>query len=277
MTDAFLETTVLTDYLLKKDGSEIEAETTLAKYSTVHLPQFAWKEFKRGPLSNFRWAHNKLAETKSFSTTIAALQRMSRSPRGYLTSTAIQAIHTGFSDLFKGVSLQQLAQTYGDQADMDVVQADAMRIVLKKTIYSAWQKRTSLFGGPTAPLSCYPDAELKMQKSRIETDPRDCPKGSACCLQQSLAGRKKDVAAVKDALPTDTRLETSKRYRVLRQLEKRSTSVMGPAECRSFGDAYFALFCPANAVIITTNSRDIVPMASSLGVLVDSPDKPPHE
>ena len=89
MTDAFVETTVLTNLLLKKDGSKTAAEVAIAKYASAIVHQFAWKEFKRGPLNHFIWAFNKLADTRSFVDTLAALQRMSMSPRKYLPATAI--------------------------------------------------------------------------------------------------------------------------------------------------------------------------------------------
>ena len=40
---------------------------------------------------------------------------------------------------------------------------------------------------------------------------------------------------------------------------------MTPADCQRFGDAYFVLFCP-RATIITTNTRDLKPIADALGV-----------
>jgi hypothetical protein len=46
---------------------------------------------------------------------------------------------------------------------------------------------------------------------------------------------------------------------------------MGSKECRVFGDAYFVLFCPSNAVILTTNLRDIDPMAIALGLMARRP------
>jgi hypothetical protein len=35
--------------------------------------------------------------------------------------------------------------------------------------------------------------------------------------------------------------------------------------------AYFVLFCPARAAIVTTNVRDIQPMADTLGIEVETP------
>lgn len=271
MTDAFVETTVLTDLLLKKDGSEKAAETAIAKYAGAIVHQFAWKEFKRGPLKNFVWALNKLADTGSFVETLAALQRMSMSPRKYLTATAIQALHTGFKAMFASPTLGALQNQYGAKADPDRLHADALRLELKRTVLNSWSKRHSLYGGQQELLDCYPDADLVERGARLEIDPRDCPRGTDCCLRARLSNKRKEVGKAKDALPDDGRKETRERYKVLRQLEKHHSSPMNPADCQRFGDAYFVLFCPGDAELLTTNVRDIQPMADALKVTFVKP------
>jgi hypothetical protein len=270
MTDAFVETTVLTDYLLKRDGSEKRAAAALGQYERKIIPQFAWKEFKRGPLKNFVWAHNKLADTKSFLNTMAALQRMSRSPQRYLTSTAIQALHSAFAALFD--NRKQLQKAYADEANPDAIHADILRLELKRAIYTSWNNRRNLFGGPYHMLSCYPDAPVSEAQGRIQIEPRDCPKHIECCLKAALVLRRKDLGAVRAALRRDMdRQEVARRGKIIRQIEKHPTSLMTTDDCRSFGDAYFVLFCPGSAVIVTTNLRDIEPMAGVLGVTARKP------
>lgn len=270
MTQAFLETTVLTDYLLKRDGSEKQAAKALEGHERTIIPQFAWKEFKRGPLKNFVWAHNKLADTKSFLNTLAALQRMSRSPRRYLTSTAIQAFHSAFSVLFDDP--QRLQEDYGDTANLDKLHADFIRLELKRTIFTSWNSRHTLFGGPYHILGCYPDAEIFEEQGRIELDPKDCPKGIECCLKGALTSKREKLGSVRKAIKDGSdRKEVVRRSKVIRQIEKHPASLMSNDDCREFGDAYFVMFCPNDAVIITTNLRDIEPMANALGIEVQKP------
>lgn len=271
MTTAILETTVLTDYLLKKDGSEKVARSATKRFSEVLVPQFAWKEFKRGPLSTFIWMHNKLQDTASFAVSLAALQKMSRTPRRYFTSTAIQALHTAFVKGFDGTTLKDLQTKYGAKANPDAVHADVLRLELKRTIYSSWPKRERLLNGVHHRLSCYPDAQFVDQDGRIEAKPDECPKSTDCCLKSQLATRRKDVALARAHLPKDGRQETSKRFRVLRQIEKHQGRIMTPKDCRDFGDAYFVLFCPEGATVLTNNEKDIQPMAKGLGVHVERP------
>jgi hypothetical protein len=265
MADAFIETTVLTDFLLKRDGSETAAAIAFERFENKFVSQFAWKEFKRGPLKNFVWAHNKLADTRSLLATLAALQRLSRSLQRYLTSTAIQAVHTAFAGLFANPT--ELTQRYGAKANLDAIHADAMRLELKRMIFSAWNRRTALFGGPFHLLSCYPDAPLTEVSKTIKVDPRDCPKGIECCLKNALVQRKRDLSIVREVLKANSdRQEIARRGKVIRQLEKHPTSLMEPRDCQSLGDAYFVFFCPQGCKILTTNLRDIQPMASRLHV-----------
>jgi hypothetical protein len=271
MATAFLETTVLTDCLLKKDGSEKAARAAIRRFAEVLVPQFAWKEFKRGPLHTFAWMHNKLLDTGSFSVSLNALQKISRTPRRYFTSTIIQSLHTAFVKGFDGTTIKDLQSRYGSKANLDTVHADILRLELKKAIYSSWPRREKFLGGIYHRLTCYPDAQLVNQDGRIETRPDDCASGSDCCLKGQLATRRKDVALARARLPKDGRPETSKRFRVLRQIEKHQGRTMTPKDCRDFGDAYFVLFCPKGATILTTNRRDIQPMADGLRVTVESP------
>lgn len=272
MTTAFIETTVLVDYLLKKDGSQNEAAAAFAKHAKQAVPQFSWKELKRGPLKNFVWAHNKLADTKSFLASMAALQRLSRSPHRYLTSTAIQAIHTAFADLFS--DLPALQRIHNEKAELNRLLADALRLELRHVITRAWKARNTLFGGPQQKLSCYPDAPIQEKQGLLIVEPRDCPRGLECCLKAALLARRDDLNAARAALKAHTdRKEVAVRGRILRQLEKHPASLMTRDECRGFGDAYFVFFCPDDGVVITTNVRDIEPMAKALGVQFEAPER----
>lgn len=272
MSHGFVETTVLTDFLLKRDGSEKAAANSFKRFSQVSVPQYAWKEFKRGPLANFLWAYNKLSETGSFTASLAALQRMSRSPKRYLTSTAIQAFHSAFVSFFDSATLHSLGKQYGAKADLDALHADFLRFEIKAAIVKSWGRRHAILGGPVHILECYPDAEIRETTARIEIEPRDCPRSASCCLKTELRTRARDVAAVRASLRSiPRRKEITSRSDVLRHIEKHKSASMTYKDCRHFGDAYFVLFCPTGATILTTNQRDIEPMAKALGIQLERP------
>src|SRR5690606_432649 len=108
MKAAFVDTTVLTDALLKTGGVANAARESLKRFERTELPVYAIKEFKAGPLKNFVWMHNKLVETRSFSGALKKLHAMSRTPRRYTTSTAIEALQEA-SELVLANSDGQLA------------------------------------------------------------------------------------------------------------------------------------------------------------------------
>jgi hypothetical protein len=147
-----------------------------------------------------------------------------------------------------------------------------VRLELKRAILRSWNRRGSLFGGPYHILSCYPDAAILEAKGRLEVQPCDCASQGECALKPVIGRRRRDLASIRNAIKKEaSRPEVAKRIKVPRQLEKHFSSLMGSKECRVFGDAYFVLFCPSNAVILTTNLRDIDPMAIALGLMARRP------
>ncbi|MBK9769145.1 MAG: hypothetical protein IPP63_20305 [Chloracidobacterium sp.] len=65
--------------------------------------------------------------------------------------------------------------------------------------------------------------------------------------------------------------ENPPRQRVLHDLAVRKNFKMKDKDCKNLGDAVFALFCPADADILTTNISDHRPLAEALGKTAVSP------
>jgi hypothetical protein len=89
---AFVETSVLTDALLKPGVRSSAAISAINGFDESLLPVYAIKEFKAGPLRKFCWFHAKLSTTKSFSRSVEQLRRMASTPQRYFTSTALEAL-----------------------------------------------------------------------------------------------------------------------------------------------------------------------------------------
>ena len=264
MTKCFVDTTVLTDLLLKKDGSEARAEACLSRYSVQIFPEYAWKEFKRGPLSAFRWAYEKLSDTRSFAKALLMLQSISRGPKRNFISTAIQALHTAQNDFAK-FDLQSLSAKYGKRANIDSVQADWYRLELKKAILGSWQKQRQL--GCDDQLACYSnEPPVHNSKGEIKLDPLDC-RTEDCCLRSRLSNRQGDLHLLAAGLLKcdQNKKEIISRTAVVNQLVNRPEKAISRKQCAQFGDAYFALFCPSGADILSTNLVDMQPIGSALG------------
>jgi hypothetical protein len=172
MSKAFVDTTVLTDSLLKDGAIAKIAKDGLKRFDITELPVYAIKEFKSGPLKNFKWFHNKLALVGSFEQALGALHAMSLTPQRYTTATAIEALRTG-AERLKNTNLGSLVRTYGARASIDKVLCDQYRLTLKMKILKAWKYRRHLTTAVVFPLSCYeevgPSDELggKIEMGRL--------------------------------------------------------------------------------------------------------------
>ena len=76
---AIVDTTVLTDALLKPDPQGNRARESLKRYSPTLLPTYGIKEFKAGPLHYYVWLHNKAVEASTYADVIDAITAVGRS------------------------------------------------------------------------------------------------------------------------------------------------------------------------------------------------------
>src|SRR5687768_11510927 len=92
MSNAFLDTTVLVNLLLKPQHDGIDCKRALAGFPAVETPAYALKEMQLGALRGFVWAHNALKTEGSFTRTLGRAHGLSRSLQRNLTSTSLEAL-----------------------------------------------------------------------------------------------------------------------------------------------------------------------------------------
>lgn len=267
-TKAFVDTTVLADALVHPGEAGKKAKTALKAYDVVQVPAYAIKELKAGVLYNLSWMHNQFLAKRSFSNGMERLHAMSRTPRTYTTSTAIEAIWAATRQLTP--TAEGIADKYGPKAKPDSYLAEEFRIAIKLLVLRAWDRRRRL-GVGVCPLPCYEEVKPYVDRlGRLLVEPTTCL--TSCAMQGELHGRADDVKKVRDALikAGRNRPEDNRRAKALKVVMlKRET--IGNATCRALGDAVFALYAPADAVILTTNQRDHEPLAKALGKRVATP------
>jgi hypothetical protein len=263
LTEAFVDTTVVVDALLKSGAIARSARAALKRYDRTLLPFYALKEFKAGALSTYIWAHNKLAVHGSIPLVLKAIQSRGRQP--YAVQTALEALQVAWPTS----SLGSLVEKHGPIASFDQVSAASCRLHLATKIRRAWSQRRKLTSEVVDPLACYVDAELTENGGLLEGSP-SC-KGP-CCLPARLRERLGDLERLRAALGRagSTRREDQRRSDVLKTIIQRPAAPVNTSACRAFGDAYFALFAPPSAVILTTNVRDHTILAGALGKSVES-------
>ena len=265
MSDAYLETTILTDLLLKpKTRKQARAKLALRRYDSTILPVYAIKEWKAGPLDHYAWVHDKLRITKSLAATLRAISEL---PNYYRKPTATDAIAAAGT-------VQEAKQTkWQGLGDTEEARADSYRLALAKLIIGSWRKRRKLTTRVIQDLDCYIEAEPEISKDGLlDLKPTRCEPDRECSLAAQLKADRKTLESLRGAIPEDSgRREDQNRRKALKQLIKHPNIVLDQETCRSLGDAIFAFFCPARAVILTTNLRDHAPLAEAIGKKAESP------
>lgn len=271
MNKAYVDTTILTDALLKPGLSGKTAKAALRRFEVTELPVYAIKEFKAGPLKNFKWMHNKLVSLRSFTKALNALQRMSLTPKRYTTATALEAL-TGASSSIGQQTPSDLVAKYGSEATLDSIQCDEYRLAIKVAIFKAWTRRKRLTTHVIQPLACYDEVSPFEERGLIVIEPTSCKANPECCLAKDLKRHPETLRKLEAAVKLQpTNRERVRRYQALHDLVRKPKQPMTEDTCRNLGDAIFAFFAPEDAVILTTNVRDHRDLAEAVGKKVESP------
>ncbi|MDX6404787.1 MAG: hypothetical protein QOH70_2242 [Blastocatellia bacterium] len=269
MSKAFVDTTVFTDAIIKGPPYNKAARDSLKRYTETHLPTYAIKEFKAGPLSHHAWLHNKFATLKSFHKTLNALHGMAMSPRKYRTATALEALRDA-AKATGTVSSKTLIAKYGARAGEDSVLSDKYRLAIRYRIFRAWKIRRTTTSRVVLPIPCYKEIAPYEERGLIEITPTKCDV-TECSLASALKNNPKDLEKLKDSIGSPTNQEQQRRYQALRQLIRKPKEAMTEKMCRALGDAVFVFFAPDDSVILTTNTKDHEPLARALGKTVETP------
>jgi hypothetical protein len=262
VTKAFVDTTVLTDALLKPGPIARNAKNALGRYSETILPVFAIKEFKGGPLNYEIWLHNKLVSTQSLAKTFMAIAALvGHQPNRARTSLeSLAGILAG-----KPVSL---VRDSGSDRDL----ADVYRLALAKLIIQAWRKRRRITSSVQIELTCFAETSpvIEPHTRMFSNRPTVCRLlGAECCLAEGYRARTDDLRSILSAVGSGDRREDVRRRQVLHKLINTPKRTFDDRDCRGMGDAFFAFHSPEDFVILTTNVKDHGPLAGSLGKAVE--------
>jgi hypothetical protein len=265
MNDAYIETTVLTDILLKRGSPKYQRATTaLKRYKDTLLPVYSIKEWKAGPLDTFAYLHDKLVITKSYSATLNAISAVGGMT--YMKSTAMEALAAA------AAILKASPQRYAGLGGHDDEMADSFRLALASLIVRSWRKHRKIATRVVDELPCYVEVAPRVgQDGRFILAPKECDRNQECSLAPRLRSQPKLLEALLEAIPNPGRREDQKRRQALKRLIKHPNQIVDREMCRDLGDAIFAFFCPNTAIILTTNLRDHGPLAQAVGKKAEKP------
>lgn len=271
MAKAYVETTVLTDALLKPGMRAAAARSAIKEFDESYLPVYSIKEMKAGPLRYYVWLHGKLATTGSWEKTLTQLRRMASTPRSYWVRTAVEALEAATHKERK-TTLQDLVKKYGGAATDDETRCARYRYSLRSIIMRGWRQRRSVTSAVVQELACYPETNITEERGLIELGETKCQPNDECCLAEALKENPEALKALRKAVEAQpVKPENTKRAQTLRELIRLPKEKLTARQCRQLGDAMFAFFCPHDAVILTTNMRDLGPLAEALGKKTQAP------
>ncbi len=268
---AYLETTILADLLLKPGtAKEARAKALVGDYQETLLPVYSIKEMKAGALERYANVHAKLVQTGSLRDTLKALSAYSSQDRRKAT---------GLEALTAAAQLEStIPPSFTPNPALDEELADRYRLALASLIVRSWRKRRRIATRTVEELDCYTEAAPRIAENGLfDLKPQLCNAESGCSLAAALKARPEVLKALRDSIPQDSNRDEDKRRRkALKQLISHPGGRLERESCRDLGDAIFAFFCPAEAEIVTTNLRDLKPLAQAVGKVAKAPKRLPR-
>jgi len=253
MSKAFVDTTVLTDALLKTGDVSKRAISAIRGFDYSETPVYALKEFAGGPLRYWIWAHNKLVKTRSLSKALLEISALVRTPQKYAPSSMLEAL----SIAIRGKP---------PSAGADDILADRYAYAIRIDILAAWKRRRKLTTSVTYPIACYEESPPELDGDGLFALKIPCSRERQCALRAHLVRQNTGLQKIRDVLlGQSNKPENAKRLRVVKELIRNPKRDIDWKQCRHLGDAVFALLAPPDCVILTTNLKDHLPLAEALG------------
>ena len=215
----------------------------------------------------YAYFHEKLVQTKSLSRTIRVINSLPPQYHAYRKSSSYEALAVA-------VHLSSRNRPSGSRfsSSDDEELADRYRLAIAGLLLRSWGKRRKLTTEIVQDLDCYTESAPVLGKDGIfDLSPVSCDT-QECSLADELRSSPKLLTKMADAIPTgSTRREDVQRRQVLRDLVRTKHYQLTPERCRALGDAVFAFFAPADSNVLTTNKKDLGPLAEALGKTVLGP------
>ena len=172
----------------------------------------------------------------------------------------------------RSATLGSLEQKYGTIAEDDRVTCDRTRLALALIIKRAWRQRRQLTSRVVDELDCFVEGDLKEERGLFDIGDTKCSPENECALAARLRQDLRSIEAMQEAVrAAPEKSENVRRLQALTDLLRLPKQKLMQKQCRYLGDAVFAFFCPPDAIILTTNERDLRPLAEALGKKVQTP------
>jgi hypothetical protein len=270
VTSSFLDTTILVDLSRTEEPARSNSQRFVNDHQPSQVPFYASKEMLAGPVNYVCIAHNALLASENHMEAYVAVER--RFPfavRARQSTTAVL-----ISDLRSLFAPNQAA------APSDLKREGLQAIALKAT--QMWRRANKPNGvAHVQSLACFNSGELSFAAGGEIRGPNDsfgCDAKERCAAAAYIHDDQVSLTQLIDALhprqlddAAQAKAENSSRRRALTLLKKNGAKLFDKRRCRNLGDAYFAVMCPKQSVLGTTNLVDFEPLCKALGKKFSKP------
>jgi len=273
-SSAYVDTTILTDALLKWDTARDAALEALQLYTETLLPDYAVREFQAGPLCNYVYAHNCFADKRTLDDVHAKVAALGPNPQRNKFLTALGAL--------SGARLATLVEYERIIEEREMAWMDGERFRLRfirthlaNKIFDAVAGIDTICTKRTHPLPCLEKVQIEQDGEELRATGKrmDRAKSAECGLTAHL--RQQADALTKILEATEEQNAAKPKPELLRRADALRAVLEGGdvprASCRGLGDAVFAALAPDGSTILTTNEQDHRPLADRVGKLVAAP------
>lgn len=265
---AYVDTTIVTDALLKWQTVQAEAIAALKRFDETLLPEYAIREFQAGPLQNYVYTHNCFVGASSLDEVRDKVDALAPTPQRNKFRTAVAALQgtriAAVREYERIIGTRQLNWHDGERFRLNFIRSH-----IANKIFDAVRDLQTVCTRRTDTLSCLEPVQLEEDcgKLRASGGRMDCAKKATCGLTTLLRGQEKALRKVL-AATVQQNLDAPK-PELQRRIAAISSILEGSgverARCRGLGDAVFAVLAPEGTTILTTNVNDHRPLAECLG------------
>jgi len=264
LSRSFLDTTILKSLADARDPANSTCEAFVLGNQPAEVPYYAARELLTGVVRYMCDAHNVLHAASSYGEAMLAL--LARPPaEGRKREAKLKLLAECLAEIFKG----------DDAARPNDVKREALQHLAIRAA-QLWNRGRRLKRvDHIQSLACFNDGKLSRGPAGELLGPNDsfnCHRSKRCAAAEYLADNEAALSKVIEALhpknlpePLRGKKENSQRRKALKELREHGAQRFDKGLCRAIGDAYFALMCPAGAVVVTTNTVDHVILCKAVG------------
>ncbi len=260
----FIETTIMTDYLLKDKN---KVNNVLYNYNRKITSNYVRMEFKKTPLNYLIYLHNKAVSCKNITEVHEAINKLSSNYHKYRLLSTLENVTNFYKNVFEKRPSEIIIEC-GNMTLNEYLREKAISH-FSLLIRKCWRKFDETVDEIINPMECFVDIQPPYKKGRIyRDDTRTCKKSQNKCnirgfinenrgTFNNILNKLQEMGAVDQ--------ETKKRRKSLKRILRTENKQVTIEDCRACSDAIIAVEAPEGAAIFNNNKKHYDPICDAIG------------